>query len=117
MAATDPDLFLRAIAIEDNARNGQHGLGNVKGLNRKWGWREWAEEEGILKGNKIIMSRRKLMKLAEKTKPISEEALTCEIDGGPFIVNKNLPAEKVHGVDAHRSVHTDPLVQLVDGES
>lgn len=76
MAAKHPDLFLRAIAIEDSARAGEHGLGNVKGLNRKWGWREWAEQAGIIATNRegtfIVMHFSKLMEHAMIGKPPGE---------------------------------------------
>ena len=72
LAARHPDQFLRSIAIEDNARAGEHGLGNVKGLNRKWSWRGWAEEEGIIAGNEIIMTKRLLLKAAMEDKPDGE---------------------------------------------
>jgi len=74
LAARHPEQFLRSIAIEDNARAGAHGLGNVQGLNRKWSWRGWAEEEGILApgGNKIIMPKRLLLKAAMADKPEGE---------------------------------------------
>jgi hypothetical protein len=78
LAAAHPDLFLRAIAIEDSARRGQHGLGNVKGLNRKWGWREWSEKAGILSGTKIVMSKGELHRLAAEGKP-EGEANVCEV--------------------------------------
>jgi hypothetical protein len=76
LAAKHPDLFLRAIAIEDGARKGKNGLGNVKGLNRKWGWREWAEEAGIIaddeEGTFIRMHFSKLMEHAMIGKPPGE---------------------------------------------
>jgi hypothetical protein len=72
MAARHPDLFLRCIAIEDGARNGEHGLGNVLGLNRKWSWKAWATEVGILKRGKIVMSKRELLKRAMAEKPPGE---------------------------------------------
>ncbi len=33
-----PDLYARAVAIEDRARDGKHGLDTVKGLGRTWAW-------------------------------------------------------------------------------
>ncbi len=37
-----PELFERALAMEDNARNGPHGLDTVKGLGRNFSWRDLA---------------------------------------------------------------------------
>ena len=48
---TDPDLFARAIAMEDHARAGKHqiGKGSVKGLGRRWTWRGLAERIGLIR--------------------------------------------------------------------
>jgi hypothetical protein len=35
-----PELFARGLAMEDNARNGKHGLQTVKGLGRSWSWHD-----------------------------------------------------------------------------
>ena len=55
LAETHPDLFRRAIAMEDMARDGKHGLTQINGL---WGrkarsgaagngsWRSWGEANG-----------------------------------------------------------------------
>ena len=43
LARTNPDLFREAIALEDNARNGKHGLRSTKGIGRNWSWRRYAE--------------------------------------------------------------------------
>lgn len=40
-----PELFARALRMEQNARDGKHGLQNCKGLGRKWSWSEVAEAE------------------------------------------------------------------------
>lgn len=40
---THPVLFERAVAIEERARNGKHGLDSVKGLGRKFAWSELAK--------------------------------------------------------------------------
>lgn len=39
---THPPLFKRALAMEDRARDGRHGLDTVKGLGRKFAWRDLA---------------------------------------------------------------------------
>ena len=39
---THPMLFQRAIAMEERARNGKHGLETVKGLGRNFAWSELA---------------------------------------------------------------------------
>jgi hypothetical protein len=72
LAARHPDLFLRAIALEDNARHGEHGLDTCAGLGRRWGWRPWAEEVGILWRDEIIMSVEELLEHANKLKPPME---------------------------------------------
>lgn len=77
LAALHPELFLRAIAMEDGARAGRHGLKTIQGLwgrdvgptkNRPEGrcgsWRAWAERVGILRGQEIAMSREALLDLA-----------------------------------------------------
>jgi hypothetical protein len=35
-----PELFARAIAMEEKARNGKYGLKTIAGLGRKWSWTE-----------------------------------------------------------------------------
>jgi len=37
---TRPDVFARAVALEERARNGKHGLRSVKGLGRRFAWSE-----------------------------------------------------------------------------
>lgn len=41
LAADHPDLIDRAIAIEQNARDGKHGLKTVKGLGRNFSWEDY----------------------------------------------------------------------------
>lgn len=49
MGAKHPDLLARALRIEDTARDGKHGLGNVQGLwGQKESWRQWCEQEAIV---------------------------------------------------------------------
>jgi len=85
LAGAHPELFVRAIALEDRARNGRHGLHIVKGL---WGrdvepgprrkgkigsWRRWAEQVGILAGSRVVMPRVQLMlKAAELRRAAGE---------------------------------------------
>lgn len=40
LAAEHPELYERAIAMEEGARDGKHGLGTTVGLGRKWSWAE-----------------------------------------------------------------------------
>lgn len=90
LAGRHPELFLRAIAMEDGARAGKHGLNEVKGL---WGrdtgptkknpdgklgsWRAWAEKQGILQGNQVVMPSEKLLLVARTLKPKVESNI-CE---------------------------------------
>lgn len=69
LAARHPELFLKAICMEDTARDGKHGLGTTKGLGRTWSWRTWAETEGVLAGNEIVMGAAELLRKAEAAKP------------------------------------------------
>jgi len=39
---THPDLFARALRMEERARNGKHGLQTVKGLGRRFAWSDLA---------------------------------------------------------------------------
>lgn len=56
MAAGNADLFLRALAIEEIARRGKHGLRKIEGLWRRTrkmdarpgSWVEWARREGLV---------------------------------------------------------------------
>jgi hypothetical protein len=41
---THPELFIRAIEMEDTARP---NLKSVKGLGRRFSWRDWAEDDGL----------------------------------------------------------------------
>lgn len=91
LAAEHPDLFLRAVALEDRARDGRHGLQKVKGL---WGrdvtptakrqerigsWRRWAEQVGILAGMEVVMPRALLLARAESLRAASDEtAAPCK---------------------------------------
>jgi|ETNvirnome_2_130_1030620.scaffolds.fasta_scaffold08995_2 hypothetical protein len=50
MAETNPELFARAIAIEDNA---QVSLTSIPGLWRKQSWRGWAEAEGLIESKLV----------------------------------------------------------------
>lgn len=90
LAGKHPELFLRAIAMEDRARSGRHGLKTIQGL---WGrdekptrnksegkpgsWRVWAERQGILAGNEIIAPAAKLLLMAERLKPVEEMQAPC----------------------------------------
>jgi hypothetical protein len=87
LAAKHPDLFTRALVMEDRARAGKHGLGRdeggVKGL---WGfrapkgasgdgsWRSYAEAEGIVAQGATAVTGDKtaLMDRAMAMKPVYE---------------------------------------------
>lgn len=76
LAAEHPDHFIRAIEMEDNARDGKHGFTAINGL---WGhdisWRSWAEDEGILEGDKIVASREFLLSKTEVNLSLLENNL------------------------------------------
>lgn len=56
LAVNHPTLLARAIAMEDNARAGKHGLRKIEGLwgrtrkrdGRPGSWRKWAEDRGLV---------------------------------------------------------------------
>jgi hypothetical protein len=85
LAGTHPELFLRAVEMEDRAREGKHGLHEVKGF---WGrdveptakrpegktgsWRVWAERKGILHGTAVVMPRDELLAHADALRGAAE---------------------------------------------
>lgn len=88
LAGAHPDLFLRAVAMEDRARSGRHGLHKVQGLwgrdqaptarkpeGRTGSWRAWAELKGILLGDQVVMPAGQLIAMAEVMKVASGEAV------------------------------------------
>jgi hypothetical protein len=58
LAETDPELLHRAVAMEDKYLSGKHHEGrkaeglpvSTIGLGRRWNWRDFLEENGLLKG-------------------------------------------------------------------
>ena len=87
LAAKHPELFLRAVRIEDVAREGKHGLDTVKGLGRNWSWKAWAEDAGILKDGAIVMEQAEMLLMAEEAKPRYEAndcSMICEGDFDQF---------------------------------
>jgi hypothetical protein len=59
LAEKHPELFARAVAMEDRARDGKHGLQGklgpegkrgrgTKGLGRNFSWREYGEQRGLI---------------------------------------------------------------------
>ncbi len=54
LAAQHPSLFLQAVAMEDAAANGKHGLNEGRGLGIGFRWRDFAESEGFLKGGEMV---------------------------------------------------------------
>lgn len=78
MAAEHPDLIERGLKIEDVAREGKHGLGNVKGLRgQKESWREWCEKEGIIApgSRTVIADPARMLEKARELKPPMESNL------------------------------------------
>lgn len=72
LAAKHPELFLKAIAMEDGAANGKHGLGPKRGLGINFRWRAYAEKEGFLSGDAVVGDREVLMAAALADKPAHE---------------------------------------------
>jgi hypothetical protein len=75
LAAQEPEKLLRAVSMEDAARDGKHGLTSINGL---WGhdvsWRNWLESEGIIRDNEIAMTKDKLIRLYKELKPQHESS-------------------------------------------
>jgi hypothetical protein len=81
LAARHPELLLRALAMEDQARDGKHGLHAVKGL---WGrkaprgvagdgsWRSWAEANAVVADDIVVRPATDLMERAMELKPPQE---------------------------------------------
>lgn len=78
LAATHPDQFLRAIQLEDNAVRGGK-LKKFKGLWSDRSWRLWAEELGLLQGDRIVMEHERILTLAKAAAPDMENnfAIGC----------------------------------------
>jgi hypothetical protein len=84
LVAKHPDLFLRAIRVEDVARAGRHAdKQRAEGIEPYglWGngngrpastWRAWAEREGILVGDRIVADANDLLGRAAAMKPAHE---------------------------------------------
>lgn len=83
LASAHPELFLRAIEIEDVARAGRHGITKVGGLGGYAGpkelrsWRAWAEEQGILKGDQVAGDPAAMLAKAEALRPAGHEVKPC----------------------------------------
>jgi hypothetical protein len=77
LAAEHPDLFYRAISMEQTALKGKHATeeSTVKGLGRRFGWGEAAEAAGIYKNGKISMSKHDILKMVKDQKPEYEANL------------------------------------------
>lgn len=84
LAAKHPELFLRAIKMEDQNKTGKHadkvnpegGIGC--GLGMTFTWRKYAEDEGFLRGMEVVGDRARLMAEAMAEKPAYE----ANDDGG-----------------------------------
>ena len=72
LAGRHPELFLRAVKMEDTARNGKNGFTSIKGLGRNWSWREFGETEGFLEGTTVTMPAAELLAKAAALKPAYE---------------------------------------------
>ncbi len=78
LAGAHPDLFLRAIEIEEVARAGKHGIEKVRGLGgygsvaELMNWKSWAECRGILKDGRVVADREELLAIASWMKVDSE---------------------------------------------
>lgn len=79
LAARHPELLIRALRMEDNARNGRHGLKTVAGLWRKQSWRAWCETQGIVRGDTVVMDRAELEARIAVEKPTIETAAGCPL--------------------------------------
>jgi hypothetical protein len=55
LATKHPELFARAVAMEERARTGKHGLTGTKGLGRSFSWREYGEGKGFIKPAGLAM--------------------------------------------------------------
>lgn len=93
-AASHPDLLQRALRLEDNAKDGKHGLGNVKGLWRKESWRSWCERNGIIAPGTydVIADRDDMLRQARELMPPMESNLDFALPVGPvstpFTINQ-----------------------------
>ena len=47
LAEHHPELYQRALAMEEKARDGKHGLQTVKGLGRNFSWRDVVEKRSL----------------------------------------------------------------------
>lgn len=104
LAAKHPEHFLRAIKIEDGARDGKHGLHEVKGL---WGrkapkgaagdgsWRSWAEAEGVLVGDQIVGDVAAVLARAHAAKPSIESNDTLPCEAPPEVVQIGRKAKQL----------------------
>ena len=76
MAADHPELFLRALVIEEVARLGKHGLQKIEGLwrrtrkydGRSGSWVQWAKDENLLAGAEARVGKT-LRQMLEAVKP------------------------------------------------
>jgi hypothetical protein len=79
LAAVHPELFLRAVAMEDRAAAGRHGLGEKRGLGINFRWRAFGETKGFLSGSEVIGDRKVLLAQALSDKPAYEARdIRCE---------------------------------------
>lgn len=82
LAAEHPELFLEAIALEDQAL----ASGKLKGCEGLWrskSWRGWAESIGLLEGLQIMMERNELLALMAETMPATAGTVQLTIGAKP----------------------------------
>ena len=105
LAAEHPELLVRSLLIEDTARHGKHGLGNVQGLwGQKESWRSWCENTGVIAPGtyRIIASKEVLLRKAREGKPPLESNLDFEL--ALPSMNKVLPVPDIQGIDITKFV-------------
>lgn len=65
LADEHPDLFMRAVAMEDRAADGKHGLGEKRGLGINFRWRAFAEKQGFLVGDVVDGERARALRVLQ----------------------------------------------------
>lgn len=71
LAAAHPELFIRAVKMEEGFLSGSHITDKTTtlGLGRRFSWKSIAEDAGIYSEGKIIMNPSDIFKLVAKDKP------------------------------------------------
>lgn len=81
LAAQHPDLLIRSLKMEDIARDGKHGFKTTKGLGRSFNWRDFCEDQGIVKRGayEIIADPEALIRQVREEMPPLESNLDFEL--------------------------------------